>query len=66
MEITVNGEKKHLAEPMTVSDLLGSLGINPKSVAVECNLRIVSRAEIESEIVKDGDVLEIIRLVGGG
>lgn len=66
MEITVNGEKKSYAAPMTVAELVQSLGIKPASVVVERNFRIVNRSEFEKEPVEEGDTLEIIRLVGGG
>jgi sulfur carrier protein len=66
MEITVNGEKRSCAEPLTVVGLLQMLGINPKSVVVERNLNIVARAEMEIDTIRDGDAIEIIRLVGGG
>jgi sulfur carrier protein len=64
--ISVNGEQKDYKGPMTMGGLLQSLGINPRSVAVERNLKIVARAELELEPIADGDVIEIIRLVGGG
>lgn len=66
LEIILNGEKKNLDEPMTVTGLLESLGINPKTVAVERNLKIVARSNYSSEMVKGGDSVEIIRFVGGG
>ena len=66
MEITVNGHKKEFPSPLTVSGMLTELGINPRSVVVEKNLRIVNRDEMEHEVVLDGDTIEIIRLVGGG
>ncbi len=66
MEIIVNGEKQQLEGPVTVSRLLNLLGIDPRSVAVERNLQIVARSDMESEIVEEGDNLEIIRMVGGG
>lgn len=66
MKITINGETKDFAGPMTVASLLQSLGVNPKSVAVERNLKIVERSEIEREPILEGDTIEIIRLVGGG
>jgi thiamine biosynthesis protein ThiS len=64
--ISVNGEQKDYKGPLTIGGLLQSLGINPRSVAVERNLKIVARAELELEPIADGDVIEIIRLVGGG
>jgi len=66
MEITVNGEKQHHRDPLTVGGLLQSLGINPRSVVVERNLQIVPRSEMENEPVGEGDAIEIIRFVGGG
>ncbi len=66
MEIRVNGEVKTLESPLTVQGMLEALGINPKAVAVERNLSIVARADFDKEPVRDGDTIEIIRLVGGG
>ncbi len=66
MEISLNGEKRRFEAPLTVAGLLDSLGVNPKSVVVERNLEIVSRSRIEKEPVKEGDTIEIIRLVAGG
>jgi thiamine biosynthesis protein ThiS len=66
MQITVNGETRTYANPLTLLGLLEVLGVNPKSVVVERNLEIVDRSRVESEIIKDGDSIEIIRFVGGG
>ena len=67
MEITINGEKRvDFALPMTVARLLECLQINPKSVVVERNLQIVDRSKMNIEAIKNGDSIEIIRLVGGG
>lgn len=66
MEITVNGEKKEYFGAPWLPSLLEFLGINPRPVVVERNLRIVPRNEIDKEPVADGDAIEIIRFVGGG
>jgi thiamine biosynthesis protein ThiS len=66
MEISVNGHKKSFEEPLTVADLLQSLGINSRSVVVERNLTVIARGDIENEAIQEGDAIEIIRLVGGG
>jgi len=66
MEVTINGKKRACDSPVTVAGLLHSLGINPRSVAVELNFRIIARDDMEREMVRDGDTLEIIRFVGGG
>ncbi|MEM5789186.1 MAG: sulfur carrier protein ThiS [Syntrophobacteraceae bacterium] len=66
MEIKINGESRDYGGPPTVGDLLNFLKINPKSVAVERNFKILARSDIEAEPVEQGDSFEIIRLVGGG
>jgi len=66
MEIRINGEKRNFDVPLTVSGLLDSLGVNPQSVVVERNLKIVARAKMEQEPIEDGDSVEIIKLVSGG
>ncbi len=45
MEITVNGQKKNYVGPPLVTGLLESLGVSPRAVVVERNLRIVPRLE---------------------
>jgi thiamine biosynthesis protein ThiS len=66
MIISINGESSEYSGLPTLGELLRSLGIDSKKVAVERNLRVVQPSLIESEPVESGDSLEIIRLVGGG
>ncbi len=66
MEITVNGQRKVYNGPPNVIALLEALGIHPRPVVVERNLKIVPRGDLEKEPVQDGDSFEIIRFVGGG
>ena len=66
MRITLNGEPYELAEPMTLTALLGKLEIDPRRVAVEHNLAVVKRGAYETTEVRDGDQIEIVNFVGGG
>jgi sulfur carrier protein len=66
MEIVVNGQKKEYFGPPWMTDLLEFLRISPRPVVVERNLRVVPRSDLEREPVQEGDVIEIIRFVGGG
>ena len=67
MEITVNGEKRvGLTSPLTIAELLEQLEIKPKSIIVELNFEIVAKNKVNVTTVRDGDTIEIIRLVGGG
>jgi len=66
MKIKVNGEEKEVAEGLTLSALLESLGLHPSRVAVERNLEIVPREKYAQTVLKEGDELEIVHFVGGG
>jgi thiamine biosynthesis protein ThiS len=64
--ITLNGEPFEIDQPLTVTDLLGRLAIDPRRVAVEHNLEILRRNLFADTLVHDGDRIEIVNFVGGG
>lgn len=66
MKISINGKNSEYSGMPVLGELLRSLGIDPKQVAVERNRSIVPRKAMESQPVESGDQFEIIRLVGGG
>ncbi len=66
MKLTVNGEPAEHADGLTLSALLAELKLDPRRVAVERNKLIVRRAHFEKTNLADGDVVEILTLVGGG
>ncbi|MEM6626898.1 MAG: sulfur carrier protein ThiS [Pseudomonadota bacterium] len=66
MDLVLNGEATHASEGATVADLLASLGVPEKGVAVERNLEIVPKSAFSKTHLQSGDRLEIIQFVGGG
>ncbi|GAC1466946.1 MAG: thiazole synthase [Isosphaeraceae bacterium] len=66
MTITLNGESREIAEPLSVADLLQELGVRAERVAVEVNRDLVPRARFGTTQVREGDALEVVTLVGGG
>jgi len=66
MRLTINGEAKDVPRSMTVAELVAHLGLGEGPVAVELNREIVPRAQHASRTIADGDVLEIVHMVGGG
>jgi thiamine biosynthesis protein ThiS len=67
--ITLNGERHDLSTPletMSVAELLASLDIDARRVAVEHNLVVVKRAAYGETVVREGDAVEIVNFVGGG
>lgn len=66
MEIKVNGEKKNIASGTTLAALLDALSIVPQGIAVEVNREIVPKRLHGETALRDGDAIEIVRMVGGG
>ncbi len=66
LSITVNGEPRTVDADLTVWDFIKSLSLDPKKVAVERNLEIVSKSLFRDVILEDGDQLEIVHFIGGG
>lgn len=66
MQIIVNGETRNLADGGTVANLIVDLGLSERRVAVEVNKELVRRAQHPDHALADGDVVEIVTLVGGG
>ncbi|MFT4649350.1 MAG: thiamine biosynthesis protein ThiS [Glaciecola sp.] len=64
--IQVNGEKRTYEEPLTITELLDKLGVPSATVLVECNRMVLARDQFDSKRVDEGDVLELVRFVGGG
>ena len=66
MVISVNGEATRIAEPMSLSQLLEQIKIDPRTVAIELSGEVVPRAEFPNTQVNAGDRVEIVRFVQGG
>lgn len=66
MELTINGEPQSHPDGLRVPDLLARLELNPTLVAVEINKQLVPRRRHAETPLHDGDVMEIVTLVGGG
>ncbi|MFO1051005.1 MAG: sulfur carrier protein ThiS [Planctomycetota bacterium] len=62
----VNGEELRVPVGTTVQDLCTRFRADPRHTAVERNRVIVARAAFGTTVLQDGDVLEIVTLVGGG
>lgn len=64
--LTVNGESRTVNDGTSIIKLLETLGIEQRRVAVAINGEVVPRTEHEQTSLKDGDQVEIVRMVGGG
>lgn len=65
-DITLNGERRTLTEPLTVAELLAQLGYNPRRIAVEVNYQVLPQGDHPRRRLAAGDAVEVVTLVGGG
>ena len=69
MKIKVNGKEKNVElenEKALLSCILEFLGYKQNTVVVEVNNLIINSKKWGNEIIKEGDRLEIVSIVGGG
>ena len=66
MNIVVNGQPRDVASGTTIAQLLESLRLDPRTLAVELNLDVIPRGRHAECTLQEGDRLEIVTLVGGG
>ncbi len=64
--LTLNGETRRFPSGLTVRSLVESMGLGKAACAVEVNRTIVPRRDHESRSLAEGDVVEVVSLVGGG
>lgn len=66
IELTINGQLQHFDATLSVAQLLESMTLKNKRIAVECNGQIVPRSKFSKQTLMNGDKLEIVVAVGGG
>ena len=66
MELTVNGSTRQVPDGATAEQLLEQLSVRKELVVVEINLTIIKRQHLGATVLKPGDQIEIVQLVGGG
>ena len=66
IKIKVNGKIKRIFENTRLSDLIKSLKIPLKKVAIELNQEIINKKRIDKIYLKKNDQIEIVHFIGGG
>ncbi len=64
--VLVNGRPQPWRAGLTVARLLEDLNLPAEGVATERNGKVLRRAERDRTLLEPGDVIELVRLVGGG
>ena len=66
MNVHVNGTDRDVKAGTTVRALVEEMGMGAQAVAAEVNKQLVPRRKQEATVLKEGDVVELVSLVGGG
>ncbi len=66
MKLVLNGQPRETPLLATVADLAAWLGLPAFGSAIELNGTVVRKADQAATPLKEGDRLEVVRLVGGG
>ena len=66
MQLFINGGSREIPNLVTLADLAAWLGLPAFGSAIELNGEVVPRACHGKTPLRDGDRLEIVKLVGGG
>ena len=66
IRITVNGRPHEFERELALPDLVAQLEITHPRIAVAHNGVVLRKEEHAATVVRDGDTLEIVRMVGGG
>ena len=66
ISLLVNGKPRSIEDSTDLESYLTSFDVNMKFVAVGYNGEVIKKDKYAKVRLRDGDVLEIVRPVGGG
>jgi len=66
MLLKVNGDSVEIDDGSNIDQLLNALEIPKTKVAVELNGVVIPNSQLLGKALKDQDVLEIVKAIGGG
>lgn len=66
MKIRVNGRELDVRSGMVLSQLLKELDIETRGIAVEIDREIVPKSQYGNYVLREGNRIEIVQMVGGG
>ena len=66
INLMVNGKSRPIDDSLDLESYLNSFGLDLKHVAVGYNGEVLKREQYPEVTLQEGDILEIVRPVGGG
>jgi sulfur carrier protein len=66
VEIELNGTPHPITANQSVQELIASLDLTNKSLAVAINREVVPRHQWQQRVLQSSDHVDIVRAIGGG
>jgi len=66
VKVIINGKEENFDKGATIKDILAARGLVPESVIVEYNKELIDRNKWGQIQLKENDMIELLRFVGGG
>jgi len=66
MQIVLNGSAHQLGNPISVAELVASLNLSEKAIAVAVNRQIIPRPDWNEYRLQAQDKVDVVRAIGGG
>ncbi len=66
MNILLNGKIQSVRDHLSLAELVESLGLTGRRVAIEVNLEVVPRSTYQNHLLQPDDRVEVVHAIGGG
>lgn len=66
IKVYINDEEKIFPDMTTIDVMLNDMNLGEKTVVVVVNDEIVEHKQYAETVLKDGDRIDLVRIVGGG
>ncbi len=66
VQLLVNGDPRRVPSDCTVAELIGTLGLRTRRIAIAVNRELVPRSAFATHRLAADDRVEILEAVGGG
>ena len=66
MHIILNGKDKIIDKDISLANIVKEVSLSTEFVIAELNGKIIKRQQWRDVLLSDGDVLELVTIVGGG
>lgn len=66
MNVKINGQTHTFNDNITLENIINELNITINSIVAEVNGQVITKEKFSNTIIKDNDIIELIKFVGGG